>query len=81
MHLSIVYLSPLTVLVTNGVLVSWSGGARTKTVAWQSRLSHFWRTRMMTMNDDGGDDDNIADSDADYYDESNDNHDYASCST
>ena len=32
-------------------------------------------------NDDGGDDDNIADSDADYYDESNDNHDYASCST
>ena len=49
MHLSIVYLSPLTVLVTNGVLVSWSGGARTKTVAWQCRLSHFWRRRMMTM--------------------------------
>ena len=49
MHLSIVHLSPLTVLVTNGVLVSWSGGARTKTVAWQCRLSHFWRRRMMAM--------------------------------
>ena len=36
---------------------------------------------LLEDNDDGGDDDNIADSDADYYDESNDNHDYASCST